>query len=69
MAEQWVKSNYNIVDGPDGDAIDWGTGAYTSVSMFLSMFGIVIQSAIDNGTDPRQAIIDADDGRGFADLV
>lgn len=69
MAEEWVRSNFSI--DPEYDAIEWGNGQYTTVTSFLNMFGEVINSAIENDSDPKQAIIESDpeDEKGFHSLI
>ena len=62
---EWVKANLVV----EGDVINWNNGIYTPVDAFVDMFGVVISTALAEGRDVRQAIRNADNGRGFAALV
>ena len=68
-AEQWIRANLTVIHDGYEDVIDWGNGIYTPVGIFVTMFGTVIQDAIDTGSDVREAIRNNDNGRGFASLV
>lgn len=67
-AEKWLKDNLNVVISPatDGEAIYWGDNMYTEVPSFLSMFGEIIEEAIDSNLSVKEAIINNDKDRGFA---
>ena len=65
--EEWVRRNL-VIDSHD-DAIDWGNDTFTAVDSFIEMFGDVAQLAIDNNEDVRLAISNADNGRGFKNLI
>lgn len=76
-AYEWVKNNY-MTGSLDviGECIVWGDGRmfygiYTPIDKFIEMFGGVIQSAIDNGEDVKEAIraADPDDARGFNNIL
>ena len=61
--------NSNVMDDNGTNVISWREGIYTPVTSFYAMFGNVIQEALDSNKDVRQAIRDADNGRGFADII
>lgn len=70
LAEQWIRENLKVVSGwLPSDAIMWGNNSLTEIPNFISMFGSVIETAIANGTDVRQAIAENDNGRGYANLI
>lgn len=67
---EWIRSNLMIlIDKDEGEVIDWGNGVFTPVGVFVDMFGEIIQNAINNDQDVRQAIRDNDNNRGFANLL
>ena len=65
--EQWVRKN--LVINSHDDAIDWGNDTFTTVSSFVEMFENVAQTAMGNNEDVRHAISNADNGRGFKNLI
>ncbi|MDU4696382.1 MAG: hypothetical protein E6Y08_11240 [Paenibacillus sp.] len=72
-AEQWLRSTYEIVqpEWDDKDTIYWGNGIYTTISNFLLMFGEVIQLALDDNQDVKEAIRNSDpqNVKGFNDIL
>ncbi|OAB39156.1 hypothetical protein PMSD_04285 [Paenibacillus macquariensis subsp. defensor] len=77
MVKEWIVNNYTTGDIPiTGTCIAWGQenfsyGVYTSIDNFIVLFGTVIQSALDNGVDVKQAIRDSDpeNSLGFNDYL
>ena len=69
MIEEWILNNLNVVEEDDVSFINWGNGLMTEISIFISMFGDIIEQAINTNENVRQAIADNDNGRGYADLI
>ncbi|OZB98004.1 hypothetical protein [Paenibacillus sp. XY044] len=76
-AEQWLRGNYLVGEMPIiGESIAWNDGInyygiYTPVTAFLQLFGDVIQIALINRVDVKQAIRDSDpdNEKGYNDIL
>lgn len=77
MSEQWIRENYLVGEVPLlGECIAWGKantyfGVYTPIDKFLLMFGDIIEQALSNNKDVKQAIRDSDPEniKGFNDII
>ena len=72
MIEKWISENLNTVESMIDEnilAIKWSNGDFTDVPVFLDMFGDVIEQALKENKDVRQAIADNDNGRGYKKLI
>ena len=69
----WIIKNLSLTrEGTDiVFSVDNMITVLTPVNSFIEMFGEVIQTAIDNEEDVKQAIIDSDpdNTKGFNDLL
>lgn len=74
---EWILENLltdreQVVIVWNGGSIDGITSIYeTPIPAFIDMFGTAIQTALDSGTNPIQAINDSDPQNtlGFNDLI
>lgn len=74
--ETWIRENYHVFVGSMGTTIAWGNGLvlsgyYTPVDKFIEMFGGVMQTAINDNNDVKQAIrgSDPENVYGFNDIM
>jgi len=69
---EWIENEFVL--SREGDGVVFDKTPYvieTKISDFSIMFGEVIQKALDDGVDPKQAIRDSDPENkiGYNDLL